>query len=247
MQTRNELLFSIDSGKNRLNESAGNLSPDVIPVFKFCYNGSVPTGSEIDIWTPGGTRVNLTTAERMVVTSSDSLDVTIKGIDGDYNLLTETVSMNGVDPTTTTGLFLSVYSCQIDPLTPSINAGNIDVTSEVSLALQARIDAGEGQTQMCHFVIPAGYTGFLESARLLCSRNDDAIVKFQESLEGNAYITKVPVEISDATPSLAFQANPLKITEKTWIRITGEAKTNSTRISADYRLMLYKNEYLNGV
>lgn len=229
----------------KLNASAGNLAPDIIPIFKFAYNEAVPTAGEIDIWSVGGQKVDLSVAEKMVVTSTDALSVVIRGVDNDYNLLSETVVMDGVNPVTTLGNFLSVYSAQIAEDSPLINSGAITVTAEIAGTVQARIDANQGQTLMSHFVIPAGYTGFLITPPSgLASRNDDAVLRFRQKVESGTYITKAIVEVSESTPIGDFGGYPLTFVEKSWIKISGIAETNNTRVSSTYRLVLFKNSYL---
>lgn len=230
-----------------LKASSGGKLFDIIPLLKFMYNPNSSTSAEEDVWSAGGTLQRLSSAEKLVITSPDALDIIIRGVDNDYNLITETVTSNGVDPATTVNEFLSVYSSQIDPSSANVNSGVITGVAELALDLQFQIEAGDGQTQMCHFVVPAGYTCFLYSTLSICSRNDDALVSFQISENGGAYITKLPIEVSDATPPLSFCDYPLAISEKSWIRLRAKAETNNTRISSNYRIVLFDNDYLNSI
>ena len=70
------------------------------------------------------------------------------------------------------------------------NVANIDISAEIAGSIQARIDADLGQTEMCQYVVPAGYTAYLVYLDSKCSLSDDVVVRFQRAKENNAYITK---------------------------------------------------------
>ncbi len=248
MSIRNELLENIVTGSSgilagSLAISAGLNPEKALQVAKFAYNPDVDTSDEEDVWSVGGTLVRLSTAEKIVVASTDVIDIIIRGVDNDYNLLTETLTLS-VGATTTINEFLSVYSSQVAPDSAVVNAANITGTAEVAGDVQFRIDAGNGQTEMCHYVVPDGHTAFLNGLHSTSSRNDDAIIRLQLSVDGAAYIAKYVNEISDASPPVTFGGNPVAIGEKTWVRFRAQGKTVNTRVSVNYQLVLYANEYL---
>lgn len=97
--------------------------------------------------------------ESNVSAAHDGDSVEIQGLDGDYNLQTETVTISGSSATTTNN-FKRVFRAQFiaatgfDPNTKRIliKSGGTTV---------AKILEGLGQTLMSVYTIPAGKTGFL--------------------------------------------------------------------------------------
>jgi hypothetical protein len=84
------------------------------------------------------------------------LIIQVNGLDSSYNLLSETVTLNGSGTATTTNSFLRINGLFI---TNGVNAGNI--TAKIATVLYAQINAGIGQTQMSLYTVPKGYTFYL--------------------------------------------------------------------------------------
>jgi hypothetical protein len=100
----------------QLGVSSGDLSPSYKQVFKFGQNASVGNSIET-IWLEGGLYVYPPSATTMTVSSSDVNDtsagtgartVLISGLDGSYNEISETITMNGQTPVTTSNSYLRV-------------------------------------------------------------------------------------------------------------------------------------------
>ena len=133
-----------------------------------------------DIWGGGGiyTGFPLTTLETLEVLSTSADDaasgtgartVTITGLDGDYNIITETVTLNGTTPVATTKQFRRAHTMRtVTAGSNGVNAGVITVRhssteSNVFLAMQI----GTNQTNNSGYTIPAGYTGYIR--RVTCN------------------------------------------------------------------------------
>ena len=85
-------------------------------VYKFGQNVTVGDSVET-IWAQGGLYSYPPSATTMTVSSSDTNDtsagtgartVLISGLDGDYNEISETITLNGQTPVTTTNSFIRV-------------------------------------------------------------------------------------------------------------------------------------------
>ena len=92
-------------------------------------------------------------------TAHDGDTVEIQGLDGDYNLQTETVTMVGSSATTTNN-FKRVFRAKF------INGGSFNPNTKRILIQSggttvAKILEDLGQTLMSIYTIPAGYTGYL--------------------------------------------------------------------------------------
>lgn len=228
---------------------SASTDPKILPIHKFATHPEVDTNAgPVDVWSyTSGDLVRLTTAEKLLVQSSsaaDTMDVVIEGLDGDYNLQTETVTLQGTTVVQTELSFLRVYRAQISEDSTIINAGNITIAANTSGSVQAYIEEETGQTQMSHFTIPAGYTGFLMMIESRVSLGDDAIAYFARATGGGVYIRKSVAEITDNTPPYPFHQFPPPIPEKSDIKIQAEAKTNNTRVVVNYTVVLVDNGYL---
>jgi hypothetical protein len=127
----------------------------------------------------GGLYVYPSVAAPLVLVSSSVSDntsrsVVINGLDADYNILQETIALNGTSAVTTTNSFLRINGIE---MLNSINTGTI--TAKIGATLYAQMNPGIGQTQMSIYTVPAGYTLYLSYIQV------DASIGFTSS----AYMT----------------------------------------------------------
>jgi effector-binding domain-containing protein len=105
----------------------------------------------------GGTYTYPGSAVVMTLVSSNAADtavvITVNGLDASYNVISENVALNGTTNVNTTKSFFRINNMQ----TYSGNAvGN--VTAINGGVTYAKILAGQGDTQMSIYTVPAGYT-----------------------------------------------------------------------------------------
>jgi len=130
-------------------------------VFKFGYNGEIQNVEET-IWDVGGLYAYPSSAVSMTATSSagasdENVEVTIQGLDTNYDELSETATLNASGTATTTGSFLRVYRAFVS--SSSASTGNISITN--SSTTYAYISIADQQTLMALWTVPAGYTAYL--------------------------------------------------------------------------------------
>lgn len=212
-----------------------------IPLVKFGLSATITNGSTEDLWSYGGTLQYLSSAERMDVVSSsasDTLAIVVQGVDQDYNMINDLVVLNGTTPVKTNLAFLRIYRCLKAPMQP-INVGNITLTAETSLTVQAYVEASVGSTEMSHFTIPAGYFGLLKSARLSISNRDDALVRVfvgsngEEARSTSVFNANSPVD-------LYYAHQPLYVPEKSDVKIVVTAQSNNITATSNLNLLLVK-------
>ena len=109
----------------------------------------------------GGTYTYPSSAGVVVLLSASGatdagLIVQVNGLDSSYNLLSESVTLNGSGTATTTNSFFRINGMFV---TNGVNAGII--TGKIATVLYAQINAGAGQTQMSLYTVPKGYTFYL--------------------------------------------------------------------------------------
>lgn len=209
---------------------------DTSHINKFGYNTAV--GSTFETVTDlGGNQYYPTSAGVVSVVSDDANDddgdtgartIEIQGLDGNYEEISETVTLNGTSAVTTTASFLRVFRGKV------LTAGSSE-TNEGVITLSiggnnvARISADNGgQTLMAVYTVPAGKKGYL--------------IKFQGSLSKNQE-AQFMIRTRNGTTDAAWQVKgmfgtfanpvgyeypvPLEVTEKSDIEIRAKAGANS--------------------
>ena len=142
------LLFDIAKG-NIFNEKAVNI---------FGLNRTVGTAYET-IWDDSGSYVYPSSALIMSVVStsaSDTMDVLVDGLDADYNVLQETVTLTGTVAVNTTSAFFRINSLVI---LGGENVGGISATNGGTQ--YAFIGALLGVSQSSVYTVPAGHSFYL--------------------------------------------------------------------------------------
>lgn len=144
-------------------------------IHKFGHNGAVGATLET-LWNEGGIYVYRSTAIAMKVSSDDVDDddgdtgartVEIEGLDADWNIIKETVTMNGQTAVNTTKLFLRVYRMKVLTAGASlwnegiVYAGTGDITTGKPAVVHGLIEQFQNQSLMAVYPIPAGFRGFI--------------------------------------------------------------------------------------
>ena len=144
---------------------------------KYGFYDGVDNNAVDDIWSPGGQLSWQTSAESLEILSASSDDsangtgaqqVQVTGLDGNWGIQNETVTLDGTSAVSLTKTFLRVYRMRVvrrGTYTAS-NLGNITlrVASGGATRAQIRYDAtfgGQGSTEMSHYSVPAGYNAYL--------------------------------------------------------------------------------------
>jgi hypothetical protein len=142
------------------------LIPGLRGINKFGANASFAQGVQETIWTGGATWVPPTQARIHQVKSTVATDtaagtgartVTLYGIDDwSETEATETVTLNGTTNVPTTRAWYSIHRMVVTTHgTASANAGVITATADTDATITARIEIGEGQSQMAVYCFGA--------------------------------------------------------------------------------------------
>jgi hypothetical protein len=225
--------------------------------FKFGYNQLVGTTEET-IWDAGGIYSYPSSASTMTVSSSSADDaadgtgartVVIAGLDANYAEASETITLNGQTAVTTTKSYIRMFRARV--LTAGsggTNAGNINigtgtVTSGVPANLYARITAGEGQTLMTLYTVPAGYTAYLQQGTVSVgaeSSNKYVIVRLKVRPFGEVFQTKTVLTLSNQYVGFDFGV-ALAIAEKSDIEARAVSSSGDAAVSSTFSLILEQN------
>jgi hypothetical protein len=213
---------------------------------KFGFN-SLINETEETVWDVGGIYTYPTSAGKMTATSvsgsdDEDVQVTIQGLDADYNELSETVRLDGTGVGETTGLFLRVFRAFIAGSQQPV--GTINITN--ASTTYARITLGENQTLMTVWTVPAGYTAYMLQNNTTCyteQNNKFAITKLVTREFGGVFRTqdKHTVVLSQNVVEYAI---PKPMPEKTDIEMRAIASSSNAnlQVSASFDIVYIKND-----
>jgi hypothetical protein len=219
---------------------------DVTSVHKFGANFDIDNTSVPEtVWTAGGLYPwsSLATAQTLYCLSdsaSDTSTLTIQGLDSDYNLLTETVTLTGTTAVTTTNQFIRVFRMSYNGGASNVGTVTARVTSG-SGTIVAQIDEEFSETLMCVYTIPAGYTGYLLCGDASVQKNKDVQIKFFVRQFGQSFKIAHMAEVFERTYRYDFPI-PMKLPEKTDLEVRADnVESNNTRLTANFDLILDKD------
>jgi len=147
------------SSRNVYLDAPRGIHPDCTAVHRFSFNASVGTSYET-IWDGvAGIYAFPSTGVIMSCVStsaSDTMGLTITGLDADYKEISETVTLTGVTSVSTTKSFLRINYAQI---ATGSNVGEIDISNGGTV--YGHISVGNGVQQSSVFSVPAGQSLYI--------------------------------------------------------------------------------------
>ena len=214
-------------------------------IYKFGQNSVVGNSVET-IWQQGGLYSYPPSATTMTVSSSDTNDtsagtgartVQIAGLDGDYNEISETITLNGQTAVTTSNSFLRVNrGLVLTAGSGGANAGIIYVgTGTVTLGVPANVYTtingdGTNQSLQAFWTVPANYNAYIYQTNISTgnSSNTPAVLKtlLVARPQGGVFNTKEIIVLTDGN-HLQNYSFPITLTEKTDIEFRAESSSGS--------------------
>jgi hypothetical protein len=214
-------------------------------IYKFGQNSVVGDSVET-IWQQGGLYSYPPSATTMTVSSSNTNDtsagtgartVQILGLDGDYNEISETITLNGQTAVTTTNSFLRVNrAIVLTAGSGEANAGIIYVgTGTVTTGVPANVYTtingdGTNQSLQAFWTVPANYNAYIYQTNVSTgnSSNTPAVLKtlLVARPHGGVFNTKEVIVLTDGN-HLQNYSFPITLTEKTDIEFRAESSSAS--------------------
>ena len=178
----------------------------------------------------------------------NGLVVYIQGLDANYNYQEETITITGADQLGTK-LWRRVNRAFIESGTAAKNIADIDIEAGAAGGTTvARITAGLGQTLMCVYTIPAGYTGYLYQGTMTVQSSGDAtgFMFVRRNTVGTAFRVGHTFEVQGDGGQYRYDfAFPIPIEEKSDIDVRATVRSNNSRVSAAFDILLVENETYN--
>lgn len=228
-------------------------------VLIFGYNPDVDT-SEESIWPDGGTVPHPTVASVLKISSTSTDDdgspagtgartVFIAGVNGDYNVVSEIITMNGQTAVNTTNSYLYVNSFYVATAGSGganagvIYAGTGVVTAGVPATVYDLINTGYNNRTTAHYCVPAGYTGYMVKGIITTGQasGSTSITAFlkQHGPDGIIRVGAVST-LNNGSVSYDFDP-PYVILEKNCVGATAIGSANNNSASSFFNIILIKN------
>lgn len=213
-------------------------------LFKYGYNPLIINVNET-IWDVGGLYAYPGSAVVMTATSASGatdsgVKLTVFGLDTNYVEQSEELTLNASGVATTTKSYLRVFRAFISGATAP--AGNINITNGGTT--YARITAGENQTLMAVYTVPAGKTLYITQG--VATHGTDTsgafmTVRFMARNFGSVFRTATKIDLIGSEILFPF-TYPLKIEEKTDLEVRAIcSKNQNNSLAASFEGVLIDN------
>jgi len=214
------------------------------PLFKYGYNPLIINVNET-VWDVGGLYAYPGSAVVMTVTSAsgatdEGVKITLFGLDTNYAEQSEEVTLNASGVATTENTYLRVFRAYVSGDTAP--AGNVNITNGGTT--YARVTAGENQTLMAVYTVPAGKTLYVTQGVATHGTETSGAymtVRFAVRNFGGVFRTATKVDIIGGEILFPF-IYPLRIEEKSDIEVRAIcSKNQNNAVAATFEGVLVDN------
>lgn len=230
--------FALQIARGHISNHSFNHKFGAVPAMSTSVTGTIWDVSDTiypwSAWATAGT------VDIPAVNASDNnKQITIQGLDADYNFQEETITLSSSVTVTSTKSFIRLNRGFI--VDGSTNVGDVNVTKGATTVLRVR--AGKGQTLMAVYTVPADKTAYLMQGVCSIQKGGDATGdmfvryfgqssfrvghSFEVQGEGGPYVYKFSV--------------PIRIPEKSDIDVRAHVRSNNARVTAAFDLILIDN------
>ena len=214
----------------------------------FGYQASVTTTS-IPVWENASVYTYPTSALTMTYasTASETLTMTVTGLDANYAVVTDTVTFTaGTSGTATNGTQFFRINSMVVTSTGTLGGTNVGtITAKNGGTTYAQIAIGVGKTQMAIYTVPAGFSFYLNRIDVFASNpytsaNNLTFINWQQNPA-----TKVAFNIAQS-PFISIldihRQYPLIYTEKTDIQFRVNTSAGTYAVGAFGEGVLVAND-----
>lgn len=237
----------------KINAARGKLR-NAFHIHKFGRNSAPANGVEETVWDgstiyPWSTTWFLGSAKvflKSSATGDESKTIFIQGLDADYNLQSETVTLDAADSTVgveSANTYVRLFRMYNNGSTPLVGDVSALYGSAVGTEV-AKILIGQEQTLMCVYTIPAGHTAYLLKYDFSGSANAAIASRLLFCEYGGVFRIQHSGAVYGGHYVYEFQV-PLPIPEKADIDLRLTASTGAAVLSANFDLLIVKENAFN--
>lgn len=174
--------------------------------------------------------------------SDNGHNVTVIGLDDNYDEVTEVLTVSSSTTTTGSQTFKRVFRAFCEGTGSTINVGNINI--QRSSTTVARITANKGQTLMSVYTVPRGFTGYLLKGTMTCQDGADATGDMFVRYNGSdIFRVGHSFEVSGDGGQYMYEFGvPIKIPSMSDIDVRATVRSNNARVTAAFDMILYKDK-----
>lgn len=206
---------------------------------KFGYNGAVGTSMEL-ISVASANITYPTSAGAVTVVSASTADdsagtgartVLIEGLDENYDVQSETITMDGTTNVVTTNTYIRLFRMSVETAgTGGKNAGNITATIDGNEQVRISTDY-ENQSLICAYTIPNNYKGYITRVQFSAGKaNKPSMGALFVRAENGVFQVKNLVELFRNNAIIELP-NPIVLEGKTDIELRGQNLDASDTVS----------------
>jgi len=169
--------------------------------------------------------------------------VTIEGLDSNYDILIETVTLHPTDTTTPVSTVNNFYRTNKMYLTGN-NTNNLPHDYNIELrygsssgTLIGKMNAPWGRGQNCFYTVPRGYEGFILSINGNGGKMDEITSSLWFHPYGGTWTLQKSFKFISGTFDHNFRT-PLRISEKSDVEIRAFALVESSRIGTEFQMLV---------
>ena len=208
---------------------------------KFGSNPSLNNTTKESIWSAGGLYPwgDLTSADTVFIVSSsasDTAQLVLEGLDANYLPHVETITLTGTSPVESTSEFIRLDRAYYND---GANVGNITASFGATDGPTINyIAAGDNQTLLGIYTVPADKVGYLIGYTASVGKNDDAEVDLYIRQGGtSSFLIASEVRIAETTHHQDFCV-PLKLAPKTDIDFRAIASNTGSKCIVSFDVIL---------
>lgn len=219
----------------------------ILPVRKFGRNPDVST-SEETCWPEGGIYSWPSSATTMTISSASANDasagtgartVEIHGLDSNYDIASETATLNGQTEVTLTNQYLRVHRMVVQSAGSGgkndgiVYVGSGTVTTGKPANVYSLISAGHNQTLQCFYTVPNGYDFYAMRYMVSASSGKTVSGIFYVREFGKVFAAKTFTDVYQSAISVLLEF-PDKVPAKADIDFRCVSSAASTSVAGEF-------------
>jgi len=218
-------------------------------IYQIGFNSNV-AGDFETLWTLGGTYPTdqIATANALHISSSANEDtvegvgartITIEGLDANYNVVTETLSMQGKIAVSSSNSFIAINKAFIATGGAAEQSGSIRINASGSATniVVGIIDSNHKQLTQAHYTIPAGHKAYLQNVNCGVGNNISSSFALYQKPSGSVY-RSVTFDTTFGDPTSTNVNSAIEFDEKTELDLRAKGDVSNGLASGQFSLIL---------